>query len=51
MWSEILHAATAVWSLTPDTAAEFFQAWALRGRVYTFDQSHPDNSVAGELRL
>lgn len=51
MWSEMLHAATTVWSLTPDTAAEVFQAWDLRDRIYTFDQNHPDNSVVRELPL
>lgn len=50
-WSEILHSATRVWPLTPDVAAEVFQAWDLHDWICTFDQNHPDNSVVRELLL
>lgn len=51
MWSEVLHLATTVWSLTPDAATKVFQAWDQHDRIYTLDQNHPDNGVVRELFL
>ena len=51
MWSEVLHSAPTVWSLTPDTATKVLQAWDQHDQIYTLDHNHPDNSVVRELFL